>query len=84
MMVAILATMTVALAAGQWGPRWLAAGALGLAFVLAAGLFLWQVHNPKDGYGMPWIQLRLEPAVAPGTMASRTVASRTVATGAAA
>jgi hypothetical protein len=56
MMVAVLATMTLALACGYGGRRWLAVSMFAASFLLAVGLFLWEIYSPEYGFRMPWIQ----------------------------
>jgi hypothetical protein len=66
MMVLVFAALLAAFVLG-----WLKKGAaaialLALAFVLAAGLFLWEVYNPKYGFDMPWIQVQREAPYSAG------------------
>ncbi len=56
MMVAIFLAMVVALAAGRWGPRWLALAALFACLALAMGEFLYEIDSPVDGFRLPWLQ----------------------------
>ena len=65
MMLATFAAMSAALVAvhGRW-LRLAVAGAV-LALVLAAGLFLFEIHDPADGFRLPWLQVWVAPA-APG------------------
>ena len=58
MMALIFAMLTVALAALLLGPRWLAIAAAVLCLALAAGLFLFEIHSPDDGFALPWLQVR--------------------------
>ena len=56
MMAAIFALITAALVTGWLGKRPWAIGLVVIALVLAIHLFLWEVHSPVYGYGLPWIQ----------------------------
>lgn len=56
MMVAIFASMALALVAVRWGPRWLAVAALVVCLALAIGEFLWEIWSPVDGFRLPWLQ----------------------------
>jgi hypothetical protein len=58
MMALAFAAMTLALGALLAGRRRLAAAALALGFVLAIGLFLWEIWSPETGFRMPWLQVR--------------------------
>jgi hypothetical protein len=59
MMVAVFATMALAIIVGQFGPRWLAA----LFLTACAGLFVWlflfEIYSPEWGFRMPWLQTLL-------------------------
>lgn len=59
MMAAVFAATSLALVAGWSGRDRAAAALLALALVLAAGLFLWEIWSPVDGFRMPWIDVRL-------------------------
>lgn len=63
MMALIFATLTAAFAASLFQLRGLAVAALLLCLALSAGLFLFEIHSPEDGFRMPWLQVR---APAPG------------------
>jgi hypothetical protein len=56
MMAVIFALMTAALVTGWFGRRPLAIVLVSLALLLAIHLFLWEIHSPKYGFRMPWIQ----------------------------
>ncbi len=56
MMVLCFAAMSLALASIRFGPRWLALAALVVGLALSAGLFLFEIHSPEDGFRMPWLQ----------------------------
>ena len=60
-MALIFATLTIALAALLRGPRWLALAAAILCLILSAGLFLFEIHSPDDGFALPWLQVRAAP-----------------------
>ena len=59
-MVVIFATMSLALAAGRFGPRWLAVVSVLLCLALSAGLFLFEIYSPDYGFRMPWLQPAIE------------------------
>jgi hypothetical protein len=56
MMVAVFASMFVALVMGRYGPAWLAALSLLACLGLSVGLFLFEIYSPDYGFRMPWIQ----------------------------
>lgn len=56
MMVAVFATMTLALICAWIGRRSLAVALLVLCLVLSIGLFLFEIYSPEYGFRMPWIQ----------------------------
>jgi hypothetical protein len=56
MMVAVLATMSLALVCGYVGRRGLAVGLLTASLLLSVGLFLYEIYSPEYGFRMPWIQ----------------------------
>lgn len=60
MMVAIFATMSLALAAAWYGPRWLAVVCVLVCLGLATGLFLYEIDSPEYGFRMPWLQTSLD------------------------
>ena len=57
MMVAIFTAISLALAAGRWGPRWFAVLAVLVALVLSTGLFLFEIESPDTGFRMPWLKV---------------------------
>ena len=60
MMVAVFATMSLALIC-CWLSRWsLAVGLLVLCLTLAIGLFLFEIYSPESGFRMPWIQTKFQ------------------------
>lgn len=61
-MVAVFATMSLALICGWVGRRWLAAALFGLCLALSIGLFLFEIYSPEYGFRMPWIQTELDAA----------------------
>ena len=70
MMVAIFAALLVAFAAGWYGRERLAALCVVATFVLAFGLFLYEIYSPEYGFRMPWIQtLDQSPRIPPATPA---------------
>jgi hypothetical protein len=56
MMVAVFATMALAILIGQFGPRWLAA----ICLVACFGLFVFEIYSPNFGFRMPWLQSFLD------------------------
>ena len=62
MMVAVFATMSLALICGWFSPRWLACALFVLSLALSIGLFLFEIYSPEYGFRMPWIQTELEAA----------------------
>ena len=57
MMVAVFAAMLLALAAGPFGPAWLAAASMLSCLGLSVWLFLFEIYSPDYGFRMPWLQL---------------------------
>lgn len=66
-MALISAVMALGLLAASAGPRRLAIGLALLCLALSAGLFLFEIHSPTDGFAMPWLQVRA--GAAPGAAA---------------
>ncbi len=62
MMLAVFATMSLALLAGFQGPRWLAILSMLLCLALSIGLFLFEIYSPAVGFRMPWLQVQLDTA----------------------
>ena len=60
MMFAVFATLSLALLAAYFGPRWLAALAMLVCFALSIGLFLFEIYSPEYGFRMPWLQVQLD------------------------
>ena len=56
MMVAIFASMVLALIAARWGPRRLALAMLFICLALSTAEFLWEIYSPQDGFRLPWLQ----------------------------
>jgi hypothetical protein len=56
MMVAVFATMLLALVLGRVGPTWLAILSLIACLGLSVGLFLFEIYSPDYGFRMPWLQ----------------------------
>ena len=63
MMPVIFAAMALALAAVQAARPRTAAVCAVVGLVLAAALFLFEVHDRVDGFGMPWLQVWAVPTV---------------------
>ena len=57
MMLLIFVVLLSAFALGWSGRERFAIRVLAVAFVLAAGLFLWEIYSPTQGFAMPWIQV---------------------------
>ena len=55
-MVAVFASMALALVAARWGPRWLGLAALLVCLALSMGEFLYEIDSPVDGFRLPWLQ----------------------------
>ena len=60
MMVAVFASMVLALVVARWGPRRLALAALLACLTLSMGEFLWEIDSPVDGFRMPWLQAMIQ------------------------
>ena len=56
MMVAVFATMLLALVLSRFGPAWLAILSLIACLGLFVGLFLFEIYSPDYGFRMPWLQ----------------------------
>jgi hypothetical protein len=62
MMLAVFATLSLALLAGNNGPRWFAVLSMLLCLALSIGLFLFEIYSPEIGFRMPWLQVQFEVA----------------------
>jgi hypothetical protein len=62
MMLAVFATLSLALLAGFSGPRWFATIAMLVCLALSIGLFLFEIYSPEYGFHMPWLQVELDVA----------------------
>jgi hypothetical protein len=60
MMLAVFTTMSLALLAGYFGPRWFAVLSVLICLALSAGLFLFEIYSPEYGFRMPWLQVHLD------------------------
>ena len=60
MMLAVFATLSLALLAGYSGPRWVATVAMLACLALSTGLFLFEIYSPEYGFRMPWLQVELD------------------------
>lgn len=56
MMVAVFATISLALICGWFGRRSIAIALFALCLALSMGLFLYEIYSPEYGFRMPWIQ----------------------------
>jgi hypothetical protein len=63
-MIAVFATMLIALILDYAGVRKLALSCLLLCLVLSIWLFLWEVYSPDYGFRMPWLQVEAQPCIA--------------------
>jgi hypothetical protein len=59
MMVAVFATMFLALALGWFARCWMALSCLAVCLALSIGLFVYEVYSPDYGFRMPWLQTEL-------------------------
>ena len=60
MMVAVFATLSLALICGWMGRRSLAVVLFAACLVLSIGLFLFEIYSPESGFRMPWIQTEID------------------------
>jgi hypothetical protein len=60
MMLAVFATMSLALLAAYCGPRWSAVLSVLACLALSIGLFLFEIYSPDYGFRMPWLQVQLD------------------------
>ena len=60
MMLAVFATLSLALLSGYYGPRWIAVLSVLVCLALSAGLFLFEIYSPEYGFRMPWLQVQLD------------------------
>ena len=60
MMLAVFATMSLALLAEYGGPRWLAIWSMLACLALSIGLFLFEIYSQEYGFRMPWLQGQLD------------------------
>jgi hypothetical protein len=67
MMLAVFATLSLALLAAYFGPRWLAIVFLLVCLALSVGLFLFEIYSPEYGFRMPWLQVYFDapPPIGP-------------------
>ncbi len=56
MMAAVFFFLAIAFVFAFVGRSGLAKASLGVCFVLAVGLFLWEIWSPEYGFEMPWLQ----------------------------
>ncbi|HKU87431.1 MAG TPA: hypothetical protein VJV77_13945 [Casimicrobiaceae bacterium] len=61
MMVAVFAALMCAFVAGWFGRRQIAAVCIAATFLLAVGLFLYEIYSPEYGFRMPWIRTDAAP-----------------------
>ena len=56
MMVAIFASMVLALVAARWASRRLAIAVLLVCLALSMAEFIYEIDSPVDGFRLPWLQ----------------------------
>ncbi|MEO8186966.1 MAG: DUF5993 family protein [Burkholderiaceae bacterium] len=56
MIVAVFATMSLALICGWFGRRSIAVALFVVSLALSIGLFLFETYSPECGFRTPWIQ----------------------------
>jgi hypothetical protein len=56
MMTAVFAFLFIAFVLGWFRRTGWARASLAVCFVLAVGLFLWEIYSPQYGFEMPWLQ----------------------------
>ena len=60
MMLAVFATMSLALLAAYGGPRGLAVWSMLACLALSIGLFLFEIYSQEYGFRMPWLQVQFD------------------------
>ncbi len=60
MMLAVFATMSLALLAGYYEARRCSVLLMLVCLALAIGLFLFEIYSPEYGFRMPWLQVQLD------------------------
>jgi len=60
MMLAIFATMSLALLSAYLGPRRCAVILVLVCLGLSVWLFLFEIYSPEYGFRMPWLQVQLD------------------------
>jgi hypothetical protein len=60
MMLAVFTTLSLALLAEYFEPRWLAVSTMLLCLALSIRLFLFEIYSPEYGFHMPWLQVQRE------------------------
>ena len=60
MMLLVFATLSLAVVAGRFGPRWLALASVLLCLALSIGLFLFEFYSPDYGFRMPWLEVQFD------------------------
>jgi hypothetical protein len=67
MMLAVFATLSLALLTAYFGSRRLAILSILLCLALSIGLFLFEIYSPEYGFRMPWLQVQLDgtPPISP-------------------
>ena len=57
MMASIFAVLLIAFLLNLVRLRGLAIFCLLVCLMASVGLFLWEIHSPEYGFGMPWLQV---------------------------
>jgi hypothetical protein len=70
MMLAVFATLSLALLAGHCGRRGCANCLMLACLALSIALFLFEIDSPEYGFHMPWLQVQLDPAAQIGGASS--------------
>ena len=60
MMLAVFATLSLALLAAYGGPRGLAGWSMLACLALSIGLFLFEIYSQEYGFRMPWLQVQFD------------------------
>lgn len=68
MMVAVFASLLLALVFAYRGRTRLAELCMVATLVFAVGLFMYEIYSPEYGFRMPWIQTRFDAPVPTGLL----------------
>lgn len=67
MMTITFAVLLAAFVLRLWKLPRTAMACLFLSFIMAIGLFLWEIYSPDYGFRMPWLQVELRHAAPAGS-----------------